>query len=194
MRDILSHVTMKKADDKSTSGSALNVESRGRNSYKGSGHGRLKSRTGRSKSRYPRNSNSQSNSKTIECWNCGKTGHYKNQCKAPKKEAKHNSANVVANGAQEALILSVDSPLDSWVLDSGASFHTTTIHEILENYVSGDFGKVYLADGTALDVVGIGHVQIRIHVDSVWKMKKVRHVPELKKNLISVGQLDDERA
>jgi hypothetical protein len=83
--------------------------------------------------------------------------------------------------------LSVDNPFDSWVLDSGASFHTTAIHEILENYVSGDFGKVYLADGTMLDVVGIENVWIRIHADFVWKMKKVRHVPKLKKNLISVG-------
>jgi hypothetical protein len=190
VQDIISHVTMKKADDKSTSGSALNVESRGRNSNRGSGRGRSKSRSSRSKSRYPRNSNGQSSSKTIECWNCGKTGHYKNQCKAPKKEKESDSANVVADG--EALILSVDSPLDSWVLDSGASFHTTAIREILENYVSGDFGKVYLADGTALDVVGIGNVKIRIHADSVWKLQKVRHVPELKKNLISVGQLDDE--
>jgi hypothetical protein len=190
VQDIISHVTMKKADDKSTSGSALNVESRGRNSNRGSGRGRSKSRSSRSKSRYPRNSNGQSSSKTIECWNCGKTGHYKNQCKAPKKEKESDSANVVADG--EALILSVDSPLDSWVLDSGASFHTTAIREILENYVSGDFGKVYLADGTALDIVGIGNVKIRIHADSVWKLQKVRHVPELKKNLISVGQLDDE--
>jgi hypothetical protein len=40
VQDIISHVTMKKADDKSTSGSALNVESRGRNSNRGSGRGR----------------------------------------------------------------------------------------------------------------------------------------------------------
>ena len=78
------------------------------------------------------------------------------------------------------------------MLDTGASFRTTTISEILENYVNRDFGKVYLADGTTLDVVGIRNVRIRIHADSVWKMKKVKHVPELKKNLISVGQLDDK--
>jgi hypothetical protein len=92
----------------------------------------------------------------------------------------------------DALLLSIDSPLDSWVLDSGTSFHTTAIREILENYISRDFGKVYLADGSALDIVGIGYVRIRVHNDSVWKLQKVRHVPELKKNLISVGQLDDE--
>jgi len=92
----------------------------------------------------------------------------------------------------DAILLSIDSPLDSWILDSGASFHTTAICEILENYVAGDFGKVYLADGSALDTVGMGDVRIRVHSDSVWKLQKFRHIPELKKNLISVGQLDDE--
>jgi hypothetical protein len=219
VQDIISHLTMKKADDKSTSGSALgvasqnqgtasqnqsiqenptsgsalNAEGRGRNSNRGSRRGKSKSRNGKSKSKYPRKPNSHGSSKTIECWNCGKTGHYKNQCKAPKKEAESDSTNVVEDdGAQEVLILSVDSPLDSWVLDLGASFDTTAIREVLENYVNGDFGKVYLADGTTLDVVGIGNVQIRIHADFVWKLQKVRHVPELEKSLISVGQLDDE--
>lgn len=77
-------------------------------------------------------------------------------------------------------------------MDSEASFHTIAICEILESYVAGDFGKVDLADGSALDIVGIGDVRIRVHNDSVRKLQKFRHVLELKKNLISVGQLDDE--
>jgi hypothetical protein len=48
-----------------------------------------------------------------------------------------------------------------------ASFHTTTIYEILEDYVAGEFGKVYLADGSMLDIVGMGNVLIRVHIDSV---------------------------
>jgi hypothetical protein len=99
---------------------------------------------------------------------------------------------VATEEVYNALLLSVESPLNSWVLDLRASFHTTQIHEVLENYVAGDLGKVYLANGTVLDVVGLGDVCIRVHSDSVWKMQKVRHVPELKKNLISVGQLDKE--
>jgi hypothetical protein len=99
---------------------------------------------------------------------------------------------VATEEVHDTLLLSIDRPLDSWVLDSGASFHTTLIREVLENYVVGDFGKVYLADGTALDVVGTGNVRIRVHSDSVWKLQKVRHILELKKNLISVGQLGDE--
>ena len=88
---------------------------------------------------------------------------------------------MVIEEVHNALILSIDSPIDSWVLDSDASFHTTPICEVLENYVVGDFGKVHLADGMMLDVVGINDVRIRVHNDSVWKLQKVRHIPELNK-------------
>ena len=77
-------------------------------------------------------------------------------------------------------------------MDSGASFHTTPYREIIQNYVTGDFGNVYLADGSALDVVGIGDVRILLSNGSVWLLEKVRHIPDLRRNLISVVQLDDE--
>ena len=77
-------------------------------------------------------------------------------------------------------------------MDSGASFHTTPHREIIQNYAAGDFGKVYLADGLALDVVGMGDVQILLPNGSVWLLEKVQHIPDLRRNLISVGQLDDE--
>lgn len=77
-------------------------------------------------------------------------------------------------------------------MDSRASFHTTPHREIIQNYVVGDFGKVYLADGSALDVVGMGDVRILLPNGSVWLLEKVQHIPNLRRNLISVGQLDDE--
>ena len=85
-------------------------------------------------------------------------GHFRRQCKSPKKKNEDDSANVVTEEVQDALLLTVDSPLDNWVLDSGASFHITPHREIIQNYVADDFGKVYLADGATLDVVGIGEV------------------------------------
>ena len=77
-------------------------------------------------------------------------------------------------------------------MDSGASFHTTPHREIIQNYVAGDFGKVYLADGSALHVIGMGDVQILLPNGSVWLLEKVQHIPDLRRNLISVGQLDDK--
>ena len=73
----------------------------------------------------------------------------------------------------DALLLAVDSLLDDWVLDSGASFHTTPYREIIQNYVANDFGKVYLADGTAFDVVGMGNVRILLPNGSIWLLEKV---------------------
>ena len=54
-------------------------------------------------------------------------------------------------------------------------------------YVSNDFDKVYLADGQSLDVMGIRDVSIKQPNDFVWKLQKVRYIPQLKKNMISVG-------
>ncbi|RVW15346.1 hypothetical protein CK203_085586 [Vitis vinifera] len=51
--------------------------------------------------------------------------HFRRQCKSPKKKNEDDSANAVTEEVQDALLLAVDSPLDDWVLDSGASFHTT---------------------------------------------------------------------
>ncbi|RVX13264.1 Retrovirus-related Pol polyprotein from transposon TNT 1-94 [Vitis vinifera] len=147
----------------------------------------------RSNSRNSNRNRSKSRSgQQVQCWNCGKTGHFKRQCKSPKKKNEDDSANAVIEEVKDALLLAVDSPLDDWVLDSGASFNTTPHREIIQNYVVGDFGKVYLVDGSALDVVGLGDVRISLPNGSVWLLEKVRHIPDLMRNLISVGQLDDE--
>ena len=73
------------------------------------------------------------------------------------------------------------------------SFVSYTSHrEIIQNYVAGDFGKVYLVDGSALDIVGMGDIQILLPNGSVWLLEKVRYIPDLRRNLISIGELDDE--
>ena len=51
---------------------------------------------------------------------------------------------------------------------------------------------MYLADGSTLDVVGMGDIRILLPNGSVWLLENVRHIPNLRRNLISVGQLDDE--
>ena len=53
---------------------------------------------------------------------------------------------------------------------------------------------MYLADSSALDVIGMRDVRILLPNGFVWLLEKVRHIPKLRRNLISVGQLDDEGA
>ena len=137
---------------------------------------------------------------TLFCWNCDKRGNFTNWCKAPKKNKTYKnkkrdddeSVNATADEFDDALICSLDSPVDSWVMDLGASFHTTPSKDLLSNYISRRFGKVYLADGISLDIVGRGNIDIKTSSGSLWTLHNVRHIPALKRNLISIGRLDDE--
>ena len=89
-------------------------------------------------------------------------------CRALKKnEDKPINAANAATEEHDALLLSVDGSFDSWVIDSGASFHTTAHRDVLENYVAGNYGKVYLADGEPLDIVGIGDAKLKMPNGSV---------------------------
>jgi len=62
---------------------------------------------------------------------------------------------------------------------------------MMQNYVAGDHGVVYLGDGQPIDIVGIGDVQIKMMNGFIWNLQNVRHVPRLKKKLIFIGQLDN---
>ena len=84
----------------------------------------------------------------------------------------------------------MNSPVESWSLDSGASFHSSPSKELFQNFKSGNFGKVYLADNKALEIEGKGDVCIKTTSGSQWTLEDVRYIPGIKKNLISVGQLD----
>ncbi|XP_073014594.1 uncharacterized protein [Primulina eburnea] len=69
----------------------------------------------------------------------------------------------------------MESPVDSWVMDSGASFHTTGNRDVFDNYIAGDYGKVFLADGKPLEII-VGQLDDEGHKvtfgDGSWKVKK----------------------
>lgn len=62
--------------------------------------------------------------------------------------------------------------------------------EWFETYEPLDGGSVLMGDNASCKTVGIGTVKIKIHDGLVRTLTKVRHVPELTKNLISLGALD----
>ncbi|PKI57116.1 hypothetical protein CRG98_022510 [Punica granatum] len=166
VRDLIVSEEIRRRESGKTSGSALSTENRGRsesgNSNRGRSRSRNKYKSGKDKS-------------SIECWNCKKHGHYRNQCKAPIKERKDdNSANVATEEISDALISSVSSPLESWVLDSGASFHSCPNANIMENYTFGNFGKVYLVDDEPLEIAGKGDWKALVENETGLKVKCLR--------------------
>ncbi|VFQ66026.1 unnamed protein product [Cuscuta campestris] len=126
------------------------------------GRGRRNSRGSGSRNRQ-RSQSKTRDSSGVTCWKCKEVGHFRNQCPNDKKV---NIAESSASDEEVLLTCCAESSVDSWVMDSGASFHATHSSEALQNLVIRDFGKVRLADDRALE----GHeVKFR---DGQWKVVK----------------------
>ncbi|KAL2234657.1 UNVERIFIED_CONTAM: Retrovirus-related Pol polyprotein from transposon TNT 1-94 [Sesamum indicum] len=150
IRDMMLNEETRRRQTGRSFGSALHTESRGRPDTRGhEGDGVLELREART---------------------------HEKRMPAPKKEKEGRTANAATEEITDALLLSVSSSSDDWVVDSGASFHSCSNKDIMDPYTSSDFGLVYLANNKPL--------KITLH--------DVRHIPGLKRNLISIGQLDND--
>ena len=78
-----------------------------------------------------------------------------------------------------------------WILDSGCTYHMCPKVEWFHSYNKLDGGQVLLGNNMACHVVGIGNIQIQLDDGTVKTLSGVRHVPDLQRNLISLGVSDE---
>jgi hypothetical protein len=182
----------KKNIDENSQGEGLVVKGnyeRGRSSNKGD----LIGKNSLSKSR---------RRKDINCYKCRKKWHMKRDCPDWKKEkddeneGSSKSANVVEDNSNDTDgdMLSVASnskhPMDSWILDSTCSFHVTPNRDWFDTYKSVNSSIVTMGNSAHCKITGIGNIRIKIFDGVVRTLYDVKHVPEVEKNLISLGTLD----
>lgn len=76
------------------------------------------------------------------------------------------------------------------MLDSKCFYHVTSHRYwfIAYQYTEGD--KVFMENSAACKVVEIGRIQIKMHDGVVRTLTYVRHIPKLRKNLISLSACD----
>lgn len=124
---------------------------------------------------------------------CGMIGYYKNKCKSALENKEVNAMASVAltSGGNNALICTLKIKQESWVLDSRASYHATQNQELSKTHVSRNLQKVYLCNDQPCVFIGKGVVKVRLN-EFAWELKDVRHTPDLRRKLISVGQLTSE--
>ena len=99
-------------------------------------------------------------------------------------EEEHNRG-VVASSSGE-------SSTSVWILDSGCSYHLCSNRSVFDTYEERKGSKILLGDKTSCDVLALGTVKIKMQDGVVRSLSKVRHVPKLRRNLISLGALDRE--
>ncbi|GKV16510.1 hypothetical protein SLEP1_g27143 [Rubroshorea leprosula] len=82
---------------------------------------------------------------------------------------------VIRDDGDCVLSVSTNSSGEEWILDSGCSFHVCPRRDWFETYKPAT-GTVVLGDDTALPIVGIGNIRIKMY-DGMVKTFEVRHVP-----------------
>lgn len=79
-----------------------------------------------------------------------------------------------------------------WILDSSCSFHVCSNRKGFDTYEEMKGSKISLGNKTSCDVLGVGTVKIKMHDGLIRSLSKVRRIPELRRNLISLDDLDKE--
>lgn len=168
---------------------------RGRGSF-GRGRGRGRGRTPLNKS-------------TVECYKCHRLGHFQNEC--PKWDEEANYADLDDN--EEMLLMAYveeevteadannlmmtrcekqeDTRKRAWFLDSGCSNHMSGDKELFVSMDEKFKHSVKLGNNKRMEVIGKGNVKLVLN-GATYVIREVYYVPELKNNLLSLGQLQEK--
>jgi hypothetical protein len=138
----------------------------------------------------------RSNDKTrIQCYYCKKYGHYESECRKKQEDQLSGKAHVSNNTGETSggMFLSChkteEQPKDLWLLDSGCSNHLTGNKDLLSCIDSSLSSNITLGNDSLVKVQGKGIVHILTKQNVKKDINNVYHVPNLKHNLLSVGQL-----
>ena len=175
----------KRSKAKGDDGEGLYVRGRTdrRNSHQSRGKSRSKSRGGR-----------------LKCYICQSEEHLKRNCPKNnrkksngfvKKEDQPSSSGSIYDGSEVMMVMSAEALLD-WIMDSGGSYHMTPRLDLVFDFLECDGGRVLLGDNRECKIKGIGKVRVQLKDGSSFVLHNVRYIPELKRNLISLGTLEKE--
>jgi hypothetical protein len=135
-----------------------------------------------------------------KCWKCGKTRHYKKDCKSKKVEKPKvydsTSFTEVKTSTEEGgdvylASTSTHADRDVWLIDSGVSYHMNPHREWFSEYEKYDGGDVFLGDESIAKILGCGRVKLLLKDGRIRTLHGVLHIQKLARRLISVSKMED---
>ncbi|GKA20556.1 hypothetical protein Tco_0700545 [Tanacetum coccineum] len=85
-----------------------------------------------------------------------------------------------------------ETNMDSlWYLDNGASNHMTGVREHFKELDEKVSGKVRFRDGSYIEIKGKGSILIECDDEKQRIISHVYYIPDLKSNLLSLGQFTE---
>ncbi|KAK1410847.1 hypothetical protein QVD17_37388 [Tagetes erecta] len=89
----------------------------------------------------------------------------RSQCPKLSTSKEKKEVNAATDDSYDALICCVENSIESWIMDSRASFHATSSKKTMRNLRTGNFGKVHLANNHTLDITGMGDIDLKTPLD-----------------------------
>ena len=75
-------------------------------------------------------------------------------------------------------------------MDSACSYHVTPNKDWFDTNRLVNSGSVLMGNAASCRVIGMGNIRVKMFDSVIRTLCDVRHVPDLRKNLISLGTLD----
>ena len=82
------------------------------------------------------------------------------------------------------------SECDIWLIELGVSCHITPHREWFHEYEKYNGGYVYLGDDSPASIIGRGRVKLKLKDGRIRTLPGVLSIPNLARNLISIGKMD----
>jgi hypothetical protein len=111
------------------------------------------------------------------------------------KEHKANVVSIETEDSDSDVALagtSFDCHSEGWIMDSACTFHICPNKELFSSLDLIDGGVVLMGNDVACKTKGIGKIRLKLHDGSARVLKEVQYVPDMKKNLISLGVLESK--
>jgi len=105
--------------------------------------------------------------------------------------SKGNASDGNGMYVSEALHSTCVSLENEWILDTSCTYHMTHKRDWFEELSENAGGSVRMGNKTTSKVRGIGSVRIKNEDGSTVLLTNVRYIPDMDRNLLSMGTLED---
>lgn len=86
-------------------------------------------------------------------------------------------------------MLLIEDSKKEWIFDSECSFNISPNKDWFESLMLSSEGSVLLRNNKSCSVIGRGSIRVKMFDGDERILNDVRHVPELKRNMISLRML-----
>ena len=104
-----------------------------------------------------------------------------------------SQVNVVEDDRSDCKLLTISNeskPFEECVLDYGCTFHMCPDRDWFSTYETESKGAVLMGMDALYKIAGVGTIRIKLFDGIVRTLGDVKHVPDLKRNLISLSTLN----